>query len=238
MEIYLFLCIIAFCAGFIQGLSGFGSVLLSLPLLALFLDIKTVIPFVALLGVTLSIFLSIQLRQHWDWKKIYPLCLGSIPGIPVGVLFLNRIDGQLIQWTVGVVLVAYAIYGLLLNPAVRKMGRVWAYPFGFAAGFLGGAISASGPPVIVYTSLQPWTKDQIKVTLQGFFIISGILVVLSQAMAGLVTRQVLFYFLIALPLLLIGTWLGSFLSGRIREETFRKIILIMMGLLGLFIIFK
>jgi len=238
MEIYPFLCIIAFCAGFIQGLSGFGSVLLSLPLLALFLDIKTVVPFVALLGLTLSIFLSIQLRQHWDWKKIYPLCLGSIPGIPVGVLFLNRTDGQLIQWTVGVVLIAYAIYGLLLNPAVRKMGRVWAYSFGFAAGFLGGAIGASGPPVIVYTSLQPWTKDQIKVTLQGFFIISGILVVLSQSMAGLVTRQVLFYFLIALPLLLIGVWLGSFLSRRIREETFRKIILIMMGLLGLFIIFK
>ena len=37
MEIYLFLGIVAFCAGFVQGLSGFGSVLLSLPLLALFL---------------------------------------------------------------------------------------------------------------------------------------------------------------------------------------------------------
>ena len=108
MEIYLFLGVVAFCAGFIQGLSGFGSVLLSLPLLALFLDVKTAIPVVALFGVALTIFLLVQLRQHWDWKKIYPLCLGSIPGAPVGVWFLNRTETHLIQWTVGAVLIAYA----------------------------------------------------------------------------------------------------------------------------------
>ena len=66
MEIYLFLGIVAFCAGFVQGLSGFGSVLLSLPLLALFLEVKTAIPVVALFGVALTIFLLVQLRQHWD----------------------------------------------------------------------------------------------------------------------------------------------------------------------------
>ena len=88
MEIYLYLGIVALCAGFIQGLSGFGSVLLSLPLLALFLDVKTAIPLVALLAVALTIFLLVQLRAHWDWKKIYPLCLGSLPGAPWGYGFL------------------------------------------------------------------------------------------------------------------------------------------------------
>jgi uncharacterized membrane protein YfcA len=107
-----------------------------------------------------------------------------------------------------------------------------------AAGCLGGAISASGPPVIIYTSLQPWNKDQIKVTLQGFFVISGIVVVIFQAIGGLVTGMVLWYFLAALPLLLLGTWVGSFLYGRIREETYRSILLILMGLLGLLMLLK
>jgi uncharacterized protein len=238
MEIYLFLGIVAFCAGFVQGLSGFGSVLLSLPLLALFLDVKTAIPLVALLAVALTIFLLVQLREHWDWKKIYPLCLGSLPGAPVGVWFLNHTETQLIQWTVGAVLIAYALHSLLLKPAARLMAPVWAYLFGFAAGCLGGAISASGPPVIIYTSLQPWNKDQIKVTLQGFFLISGIVVVFFQAMGGLVTGMVLWYFLAALPLLLFGTWVGSFLYGRIREETYRSLLLVLMGLLGLLMLFK
>lgn len=238
MEIYIFLGLIAFCAGFIQGLSGFGSVLLSLPLLALFLEVKTAIPIVALCGVALSIFLLVQLRQHWEWKKVYPLCLGSIPGAPVGVWFLNRTDAQLIQWIVGIVLIAYALYSLLLKPAARATGKVLVYFCGFIAGCLGGAISASGPPVIVYTSLQPWSKDQIKVTLQGFFIISGIAVVIFQAIGGLVTERVLWYSLAALPLLLGGTWVGSLLYGRMKEETYRRILLILMGFLGLFMILK
>lgn len=238
MEIYIFLGLIALCAGFIQGLSGFGSVLLSLPLLALFLEVKTAIPLVALCGVAMSIFLLVQLRQHWEWKKVYPLCLGSIPGAPVGVWFLSRTDAQLIQWIVGIVLIAYALYSLLLKPAPRATGKVLVYFYGFIAGCLGGAISASGPPVIVYTALQPWRKDQIKVTLQGFFIITGIVVVIFQAIGGLVTERVLWYSLVSLPLLLVGTWAGSLLYGRMEEDTYRRILLILIGLLGLFMILK
>lgn len=238
MEIYLLLVLIAFCAGFIQGFSGFGSVLLSLPLLALFLEVKTAIPIVALCGVALSLFLLVQLRQHWEWKKVYPLCLGSIPGAPVGVWFLNRTDAQWIQWIVGVLLLLYALYGLLLKPTVRTMGTRWVYFFGFIAGCLGGAISASGPPVIVYTSLQSWSKNQIKVTLQGFFVISGVVVIISQAIGGLVTERVLWYSLAALPLLLGGTWVGSLLYGRVKEETYRRVLLSLLGFLGVFMILK
>ncbi|HET6460562.1 MAG TPA: sulfite exporter TauE/SafE family protein [Syntrophales bacterium] len=238
MEIYLYLGMVAFCAGFIQGLSGFGSVLLSLPLLALFLDVKTAIPVVALFAVALTVFLLVQLRAHWDWKKIYPLCLGSIPGAPLGVWFLNRTETQLIQWAVGALLVTYALYSLFLKPTARFTNPAWAYLFGFAAGCLGGAISASGPPVIIYTSLQPWDKDQIKVTLQGFFVTSGVVVVIFQVIGGLVTGRVIWYFVAALPVLLVGTWAGSFLYGRIRGEAYRNILLLLMGLLGMLMFFK
>ncbi len=74
-------------------------------------------------------------------------------------------DPAHVQVILGVVLLAYAIYGLLFRLPIGKVGGPWAYFFGFFAGGLGGAISASGPPVIVYTSIQAWTKDQIKVTL-------------------------------------------------------------------------
>jgi hypothetical protein len=63
-------------------------------------------------------------------------------------------------------------------------------------------------------------------------------VVIFQAIGGLVTGMVLRYFLAALPLLLFGTWVGSFLYGRIREETYRGILLALMGLLGLLMLLK
>ena len=238
MEIYIILCIIAFFAGFIQGLSGFGSVLLALPLLAFFLDVKTAIPLVVLYSVALSVFLLLQLRQFWDWKKIYPICIGSLPGAPVGVWLLNHLDKQIIQWIVGLLLILYAVYSLLTRPAVRGLRNRWAYFSGFIAGCLGGMISASGPPVIVYISLQPWSKDQLKVTLQGFFIISGLVVIISQAIGGLMTENVLFFFLTSLPGLFFGTWTGSLFYGRIREDSYKNIILTFLSLLGLFMIIK
>jgi uncharacterized membrane protein YfcA len=70
METLPYLVIIMLMAGFLQGFSGFGSVLLSLPRLALFLDIKTAIPLVALMGVILTIFLFIPLWKDLEWPRI------------------------------------------------------------------------------------------------------------------------------------------------------------------------
>jgi hypothetical protein len=68
--------------------------------------------------------------------------------------------------------------------------------FGFVSGALRGAIGAGGPPVIVYTSLQPWSKERSKVTLQGYHITSVFLTIVIQAWAGLITSTVVKYFLI------------------------------------------
>ena len=135
-------------------------------------------------------------------------------------------------------LIAYSFYGLVIKPHRKAMKKYWAYLFVFLAGCLGGAFSASGPPVIVYTSLQPWNKDQIKVTLQGYFFASGIIVIFFQAFSGLMTDMVLKYFLISLAPLMIGTYVGHFFYGRIQEETYRTFMLILLGVLGAFTLWK
>ena len=233
-DVYFYLTVVAFLAGFVQGLSGFGSVLLSLPLLVLFLDIREAIPLVNLMGVILTVVLIAQLRAHWEWGRIWPLLAGACPGIPVGVWLLKRMDPAHVQAVLGAVLVAYALYGLLCKLPIGKWSGRWAYLFGFLAGGLGGAISASGPPVIVYTSLQAWTKDQIKVTLQGFFVVSGLLIGVFHAAGGLTTRRVILLFLVTVPTLLAGTWAGSLLYGTFREEDYRRVMLVLLGALGVF----
>ena len=238
MQTYVLICLIVFLAGFTQGLSGFGSILLSLPLLAIFLDIKTVIPLVALIAFCITIILFIQLWEHLDWKKIYPLFFGALPGIPLGVFFLKKLDKDLIQWILGIILISYSLYGLFFRSTNKQMGEGWGYLFGFFSGCLGGALSAAGPPVIVYISLQTWSKDTIKVTLQGFFLVSGAIVVFFQALSGLTTIVVLRYFLISLPLIFLGTYTGSIFYGKIQEEHYKKVMLILLAFLGGFMIYR
>jgi uncharacterized protein len=234
---YILIVLITFLAGFTQGLSGFGSILLALPLLTIFLDIKTVIPLVALHGLSTTIILLIQLRKHLDWEKVLPLFVGSIPGIPIGVYFLKHMNADTIQLTMGFILLAYALFSLFYRPVIWEIRRAGVSLVGFLAGCLGGALGAAGPPVIVYTSLQPWNKDKIKATLQGFYTASGLVVVLLHSLNGLTTIPVVWYFLISMPALVLGTYAGSFFYGRIGEKTYKRIMFILFALLGAFLIY-
>ena len=238
VQTYIWVCLIFLGAGFIQGVSGFGSVLLSLPLLAIFLDIKTVIPLTLLAGVSVSYVLLYQLRQHLDWKKILPIFIGAALGIPVGVYFLKRLDTGTIQWIIGAILIMYALYGLFFRSSGKGLDERWAYVYGFLGGCLGAALSAGGPPVIIYTSLQAWSKDQIKGTIQGFFVTAGTAVVVSFVVAGVVTGTVLRLYGLSFPLLMLGTFLGSRLYGLLKEAYYKTIMFILLGLLGIFSIYR
>lgn len=238
MQTYVLMCVIVFFSGFIQGLSGFGSIMLSLPLLALFIDVKVVIPLVGIFGLVIPILLLIKLWKHLDWKKIYPLFLGALPGIPVGVFFLKKFDVSTIHWILGIILITFSIHSLFLKSSNRGLRDGWAYVFGFFGGCIGGALSAAGLAAIVYTSLQTWGKDKIKATLQGFLLASHLVIVILQAVNGLTTKIVLWYFLVSLPMLIFGTYAGALFYGRINEDFYKKIMLILLAILGVFMIYK
>ena len=238
METLVYLVVIMLLAGFIQGFSGFGSVLLSLPLLALFLDVKTAIPLVALMGVILTVFLLIPLWKDLEWPRIWPLLLGALPGVPIGIFLLKSLNSRFLLTFMGLILVCYSLYSLLFKVAGRELNIRWAYFSGFMGGCFGGAFSAAGPPVIVYVSIQSWRKELIKSTLQGFFFISGLMVIIGQTFTGLITSQVLKLFLYSLVPLALGTYTGHFFFGKIREETYRRVILTLLLCLGVFTIWN
>jgi uncharacterized membrane protein YfcA len=238
MHLYLWICLVIFFAAFTQGVAGFGSALTALPLLAILLDIKTVIPLVGLFSLSITFLLFVQLLKYLEWKRIYSLIAGAILGIPIGVFFLKRLDKDTIQWTLGIILILYAIYGLFFKSSKNGIREGWAYFYGFLAGCLGGALSAPGPPVVVYTSLQSWSKDRIKATLQGFLFVSYVTAVFAQAVSGVTTVTVLRFYLISLPVLILGTYGGSYCYGKISEEWYRRIMLILLALLGAFMLYR
>ncbi len=105
MQVYLWVGAVFFFAGFNQGLSGFGVILVAIPLLTLFLDIKTVIPLTALSALTIAVMLFVQLRGKFEVQKILPCLIGAMPGIPVGVFILKQVDKLVVQWILGSILI-------------------------------------------------------------------------------------------------------------------------------------
>ncbi len=236
---YILIGAIIFLSAFVQGTAGFGFGMVAMGLLPLVLDVKFSIPFVAVYALIVCFILMLQLRKHLDKKKILPLLVGALLGTPVGVLFLKSVDASIVKLCLGIVLVFYSLYSLINKKVTdRKIKDTWGYIAGFLGGILGGAFNTSGPPVIIYTTLKNWDKDGVKSTLQVFFSASVLFQVILYIIAGIITKETLIYNLYFLPCLVVGVLTGSFLYNRIDHQTFKKIVFVLLLILGFVFIFK
>lgn len=238
MSLYLFLFLIFLAAGFTQGVTGFGFGLLAIPLLSLFIDIKTGVPLCSLLGILITAFLSLRLRKHIDRRKILPLLIGCIPGVAAGTLVLKKAPTGMLSVLMGVMLTGYVLYRLTGRQEPRSINEKWAYVAGFFTGAISSAFSAGGPPTIIYTTLRGWDKDEIKATLSGFFLTGGIMVITAHALTGLTTGRVLHYFLLSAPVVLGGVYIGSQLYDRIDTTAYLKLLHYLLLAMGVLMIIK
>lgn len=76
----LLIGIVFLLAGFIQGMTGFGSALVAIPLLSLFLDIKSAVPLCMLNSLVITSFLALKMRKHLDRKKSFLSAWLPFPG--------------------------------------------------------------------------------------------------------------------------------------------------------------
>jgi len=234
----ILLSLIVAAAGFLQGLTGFGFVLIALPLLHFLIPLKTIIPLVCLLALCVSFVLAIQLRRHVNYKDIALLLTGTIPGVPLGVYLLKQVPAQYLSLALGALMIAFTLHQALARPVCRPLGKGCAPAAGFLSGLLSGSIGAGGPPVIIYSTLCPWDKHRSKGTLATYFLISGMVVSGTHAASGLTTAEVVHLFLISLPALAVGILGGTFAYGRISDKGARRLALYLVLALGCLMIVR
>lgn len=221
-----------FLSGLLQGLAGFGSSLVAMPVLLFLVDIKTAVPLCILNGMALTVLMGIRLRGHLDARKVAPLLIGLPAGIAMGVFFLSQVDGSVTMFLLGLFIIAYALYTLLVSPKPRPLHPAWGTLAGFCSGVISAGFSGGGPPVIIYSQLAGWRRDQFKATLAVYFILVTIFSTAGHAMAGLLTSQVLLLLACSVPFVVPGALLGMYFSTYVSEEAFRRGVLLLLLILG------
>lgn len=229
---------IVLAAAFLQGLTGFGFGLIALPLLGFFLSIKTSVPLMVLLAVIISLYLTVRLRKNINLKCTFTLMSASVVGTPLGVYALKQVPPEGLSIFVGIIMIVFTSHQFLARPEPIPLGKPAAILAGFFSGLLGGSLGVGGPPVIVYTALQPWTKDQAKATLACFFAFSGMVVIASQAVSGMITDEVLHLYVLSLPALVTGIFLGTKAYKHLSDKGYRELALAVVFLLGCMMIYR
>ncbi len=222
-----------FIGGFVNGITGFGAAMAAMPFVMQGMGITLAVPACSLMVLVASLEQGWRYKGFTDWPRVLPLVLGAVPGAFAGALALRFLPPAYLKIALGLFLSCYACWGLFLEgakPAV--VGRAWGYAAGFLSTMFGTAFSFNGPPLAVYTTLSGWGKQSSKAGLATFFIITCLLMIGSQILAGLHSGLTFGAMFIGTPGALLGAYCGLRASKGMGDRTYRGVLFAFIGLTG------
>jgi uncharacterized membrane protein YfcA len=224
----------AFIGGFASGLAGFA---MGFVVSGIWLHILTPIQTTTLIagyGLLTQGYGVWKLRRALSWQSIAPFILGGLVGVPIGTMLLTYLDPAYLRSGVGLLLVIYGIYGLAQPKLMPVPGSVAADAgIGFANGMLAGLTGLPGFIITVWCQLRGWTKDAQRAVFQPVMLAAIVANVVSLGIAGAITADTLQLYLLGLPVMAAGLWVGFKLYGRLDDAAFRKVILVLLLIAGL-----
>lgn len=233
---------IVFGAFVIRGMSGFGAGMIGVPLLAFLMPVHTAVSMFGLLVLFLFTFLSIR-----DWhdvvrSELKRLIVPTLLGVAGGVLLFKHLDNRLLLQLLGGFLIAYALYALAVHyiglPEFTCSQR-WAYPVGFTGAFIDTLFGGGGGTlVVIYLHMRGVGRAPFRATVAALWLAEMIARILGYGAAGYYSMETLLLCALLLPLMGAGTWLGERLGNRISQESFSKLMALLLLLAGVSLLNK
>jgi len=224
-------------AFFLQAAAGFGSALFAMPILISLIGVQTASPLFILTMQASGLGLMWHYRNSFSFPHVWRLLLAAVVTIPIGAVLASIADQRTVLLVLGFILVAYSIYGLIGAKVPRLEHTGWGYVAGILTGLLHGAYNTGGPPMVMYGNAQAWHPFEFKSNLRFLFFIMNWVVIFSHVAQGNYTGYVLSMFLISIPVSFIGLWLGFSLDRYLQPDVFRRVIQVILLVLGLSMIF-
>ncbi len=232
------LCVL-FLSTLTRATLGFGDALIAMPFLALLLGMQSATPLVALVATLISLIILVRNWQIVDFRMTWRLIVSAACGVPVGLLYLTRVPETVAQMLLGLLLIGFSLYNLRRpGHSHTPISRHAAYAFGFAAGALGGAYNTVGPMLVMYGHLRGWPPEQFRATLQSCFFPAYGSIVIGHGLAGLITPQIMQYFVLSIPLVGLAIYLGGRLHTSISQSHFTRYVNLALLIIGIVLCVK
>jgi uncharacterized membrane protein YfcA len=223
----------AFAGGFASGLAGFA---MGFVVSGIWLHILTPVQTTVLIvgyGLLTQGYGVWKLRHALTWKSIAPFIVGGMVGVPIGTILLTYLNPAYLRTGVGVLLVIYGTYGLA-QPTLKPLpsNRLIDAGVRLASGVLAGLTGLPGLIITVWCQLRGWKKDVQRAIFQPVMLATIAANLVSLGIAGAITADVMRLYLIGLPAMLAGLWVGFKLYGKL-DASFSRVILVLLLLAGL-----
>lgn len=222
------------CAGFVQGLAGFGFGLVSMSLLPAILGLKQAAAIATFYGLLVIIATFVQHFRDYNWRLGIPFLVSCCLGVPVGVYFLEKSSEGLLLKLLGATMLYFAAREFLIKKPLQSISAALSVPFGFFSGILSGAFNLGGIPTATYAYAHPWRRGQIMAFLQSMLILSCTLRLFLYGKFGYLKEFSWRFGAVVVAPLFAAMFLGNFLMRRVQPKHMRKGIFVFIGLAGVY----
>jgi hypothetical protein len=242
-SIFIVLAATTFGSALLYAISGFGFAVLAAPLFLLFLNPARAIQLVIIISTVLSIVMLRGLLPAIAPWLLLRLALGSLVGLPLGLVAFRYADPILVRVAAGAMIFGFAILmGVSrFRSGQSGQGRHWtAFAMSpgldLAAGAVSGIASAlvgqPGPPVLIYLLLAGEAARTVRATLLAFFALTYGVTLASHAATIGIPASTWLAAGILIPFAFLGGLAGRPIGDRLGAEAFAKLAIALLAVAG------
>lgn len=221
----------------IFALAGFGAVFITAPALAQAMPVSHVVPVLSLVDFGAALINGTALSRKIAFDELKFLIPLMIVGSIGGIYLLLVIPAKPMMFALGVFVLCYALYNLLVKPRTDLIGRIWVLPLGLLGGVFSGMFGSGGFIYVIYLMRRTADKDVIRATQGALISLSTLTRIIIFTFAGIYADlKILVLAAACVPAMLLGTWLGHKIVLKMSREVFLRAIYVMLLVAGVSVI--
>ena len=231
---------IVIIAGYtVFGLSGFGSTVISVPILAHFVPISYLIPLMALLDMVSAIIQGTVGREHVEPVELKRLIPFMFIGILVGATLLVKVPDAYLRVALAIFTIAVGVNSIV-SPTVRgTIASWWCVPTGIVAGAVATVFGAGGPIYVTYLSGRLRDKSAIRSTMSALISISALTRAVVYAVAGvLLHATILVGGVVLAPFVFAGLYIGHRIHVGLTQQQMRRVVGVIVLITGVMLLVR
>ena len=210
----------------VLGLTGFGSALVIVPLLAWQWPLPQVVALTLLMDVPASAFHSGLNWRQVQWRELGRLVPGLVLGTLLGLWLMPYLQARWPLLLLGLYVAAVGVNAL--RAAAQRTGLptpLWAYPVGTAIGLVEMLFGTAGPLVVAWLSRRVADVQQMRASTPMIITVAASTVLVGMGWEGRLSSDVLWQrWLVLMGVALCGVWLGHRVAHRVPVARLRQII--------------
>lgn len=211
---------------FLQASVGFGTVV-TMPLGILLMGLGVTKPVVSFIALLTGLTVLITEYKYINWRELAKMAGVMLVGVLAAQWIAGRVKMNFLLVIYGAVVIGIGVKKLFW-PAAKPASKVVQNLALAVAGIMQGLFVSGGSFLAVYAVERIPEKQELRATNNALWAILNTVMLTLNFAGGQVDKKLLTMGAIAIIPMFLGTWLGGVFAHRIKQQTFLKIVYVIL----------